>query len=184
MRREVAGSPSRRPDVGATIEVRGERPEDRMAIHEVHERAFGRPQEADLVDALRGTEAFLPELSLVAWDDARIVGHILFSRALLETGAPVLALAPLAVLPDRQRGGIGGQLIEAGLERAKATDFPLVIVLGHPEYYPRFGFTPATRDGIVAPFPVPDEAWMAQPLPGYQPTARGRVSYPAAFSDL
>jgi putative acetyltransferase len=166
------------------MEIRRERPEDRAAIREIHERAFGRPAEADLVDALRGTEAFLPDLSLVAGDGTRLVGHILFSRAHLETGAAVLALAPMAVLPERQRGGIGGQLIAAGLECARATDFPLVIVLGHPEYYPRFGFTPAARYGIIAPFPVPDEAWMAQPLPSYRSTARGGVIYPAAFTDL
>lgn len=166
------------------IEIRSECPADRAAIHQIHERTFGRPDEADLVDALRGTDAFLPDLSLIAWDGARLIGHILFSRARLDTGAPVLALAPMAVLPDRQRGGIGGQLIEAGLQRARAGDFQLVIVLGHPGYYPRFGFTPAARYGITAPFPVPDEAWMALPLPNHQPTARGRVIYPAAFDDL
>ncbi|MDQ3760813.1 MAG: N-acetyltransferase [Actinomycetota bacterium] len=150
----------------------------------MHERAFGRPDEADLVDAVRHTESFLPELSLAAWDVDHLVGHILFSGAQLEAGAPVLALAPMAVLPDRQRRGIGSLLVEAGLERARATEFQLVVVLGHPEYYPRFGFVPAARYGILAPFPVPGEAWMAVPLPSYQRCARGRVVYPAAFGEL
>ena len=88
----------------------------------------------------------------------------------------------MAVLPEHQRSGVGVQLIGESMRRARLTDFPLVSVLGHPEYYPRFGFEPARPLGIDAPFEVPDEAWMAQRLPRYTPDARGTVKYADAFA--
>lgn len=136
------------------------------------------------MDALREEEAHLPELCLVASDDQGIVGHIFFSRARLDGGPEVLALAPMAVLPERQRGGAGSALVVESLRRAAETPFPLVIVLGHPAYYPRFGFEPATPLGIEAPFEVPAEAWMAYPLPAYSPAVRGTVVYADAFSSV
>ena len=166
------------------IEVRSEREHDRTAIRRVHELGFGQSDEADLVDALRESDAYLPELSVVAGAEGRVVGHVLLSRARLDSGAVVLALAPIAVVPERQREGIGGALVEEALARASRTDFPLVVVLGHPEYYPRFGFEPAAEHGITAPFPVPAEAWMAFRLPRYEPGIRGGVIYPAPFTRL
>jgi putative acetyltransferase len=141
--------------------VRAERPADLAAIHEVHELAFGCADEADLVDALRaGGKA---TLSLVAVEDDRVVGHILFSPVTIECADrafPALGLAPLAVLPERQRRGIGSQLVEAGLLECRNAGYDCVVVLGHPTYYPRFGFVPASRYGLKCEYEVPDEAFM------------------------
>ena len=164
------------------VTVRPERPEDSDAARVVNDRAFGADSgEAELVDALRAGGATVPELCLVAVDGDAVVGHILFSRARLSSGHEVLALAPMAVLPEHQRSGVGSQLAKAALRRAAATDFPLVVVLGHPEFYPRFGFQPAVDYGIAAPWDVPAEAWTVVPLPAYDPGARGVVTYADAF---
>ena len=163
------------------MKVRQERPEDAAAIRRVHEAAFGQPAEADLVDALRAAGDLLPELCLVAERGGEVVGQIAFSRARLDSGDTVLALAPVGVLPEHQGGGVGSALNRAALERAAATDYPLVVVLGHAAYYPRFGFEPAAPLGVLAPFAVPDENWMALKLPAYRPDARGTLRYAAAF---
>jgi putative acetyltransferase len=164
------------------VTIRPERPEDHGPAGRVHELAFGAGSgEAGLVDALRADGAHVPELCLVAVEGEEVVGHVVFSRARLESGHEVLALAPMAVVPERQRAGVGSRLIEAALCHAAETDFPLVVVLGHPAYYPRFGFEPAGDYGIVAPWDVPAEAWMVHPLPAYRPEARGLMSYAAAF---
>jgi putative acetyltransferase len=159
--------------------VRPERPTDVAAIRIVHERAFAPSgEEADLVDALRRSAEL--ELSLVGMAEDAVVAHIAFSRAHVGD-EPVLALAPMGVLPEYQRRGIGSALVSEGLRRASRTTFPLVVVLGHPAYYPRFGFEPAEPLGIGAPFTVPAEAWMAYRLPAYRPDVRGSVAYAAAF---
>ena len=163
------------------MKVRQERPEDAAAIRRVHEAAFGQPAEADLVDALRAAGDLVPELCLVAERGGEVVGHIAFSRARLDSGDTVLALAPVGVLPEHQGAGVGSALNRAALERAAATDYPLVVVLGHAAYYPRFGFEPAAPLGVLAPFAVPDENWMALQLPAYRPDARGTLRYAAAF---
>ena len=166
-------------------DVRSERPEDFEAIREVHERAFDpSPVEAQLVEALRESQAYVPELCLVAIHDGSVVGHIAFSRARLESGRDVLALAPMAVLPEYQRQGAGSALISEALGRAAETRFALIVVVGHADYYPRFGFEPADALGIQAPFEVPPEAWMALRLPAYTPEARGTVVYPSAFESV
>jgi putative acetyltransferase len=163
--------------------IRPEGREDVDAVRRVHERAFAPSgAEADLVDALRSSAAAVPDLWLVALIDDAPVGHIVFSLAGLDPGRPVLALAPMGVLPGHQREGVGSALVREGLQRAERTDIPLVVVLGRPTYYPRFGFEPADDLGITAPFPVPAEAWMALRLPAYTPDARGTVVYPEAFS--
>jgi putative acetyltransferase len=166
------------------IAVRSELPADRDAIRRVNELAFGQPSEADLVDALRGSKAWLPELSVVAEDESGIVGHALFSVVNLDTGPELLSLGPMAVLPDRQRAGVGTRLVRWGLERARGTDYPLVVVVGHPDYYPRFGFRPARRYGIETPYDAPDEAWLALPLPAYDDRVRGTVRYPPAWASV
>ena len=141
--------------------------------------------EARLVEALRDADAHVPELCLVAAaDDGQIAGHIMFSRARLALGPQVLALAPMAVLPEHQRQGVGSALMEDALRRAAETPFPLVIVVGHADYYPRFGFEPAAPLGIEAPFEVPPESWMAFRLPHYAPSARGALIYAEAFADV
>ncbi|MGH9321531.1 MAG: GNAT family N-acetyltransferase, partial [Vicinamibacteria bacterium] len=147
--------------------IRAEEPRDREAIHRVNLEAFGQEEEANLVDALRRSKAFIPELSLVAVSASDIVGHILFPRIVVKDSAvahPALALAPMAVLPGFQNRGIGSALVERGLDRALALGDDLVIVVGHSEYYPRFGFVPAGPHGIRLPFPAPPEAFMVREL--------------------
>ena len=140
--------------------------------------------EAQLVEALRDTDVHVPELCLVAVAQGSIGGHIMFSRARLQFGAQVLALAPMAVLPEHQRKGAGGALLAEALNRAEETEFPLVVVVGHADYYPGFGFEPADSLGITAPFDVPPEAWMAYRLPAYTEQARGTLIYPEAFASV
>ena len=164
------------------VTIRPERPEDYDAARAVNEAAFGAGSpEGALVDALREEGAHVPELCLVALDGDDLVGHIVFSRAALASGHEVLALAPMAVVPDRQRAGIGSRLVREATERARATKYPLIVVLGHPEYYPRFGFEPAADHGVEAPWDVPPKAWMVLTLPAHDPRARGVVVYAQAF---
>jgi putative acetyltransferase len=145
--------------------VRPERPEDISAIRIANEQAFGRPEEADLVDALRrnGKAA----ISLVAEDEGRVVGHILFSPVAIQskgTGLTGVGLAPLAVIPERQNQRIGSMLVEHGLRRCREEGHPVVVVLGHPDYYHRFGFVPASRFGIKSEYDVADEVFMVMEL--------------------
>jgi putative acetyltransferase len=164
-------------------DVRPETGADQEAVWHVHERAFAPSlAEAKLVDELRAAGDLVPELCLVAEEGGEVVGHIAYSRARLESGHEVLALAPMAVLPVRQRSGIGSALARESLDLAAGTEFPLVVVLGHPEYYPRFGFEPGAAHGILDPYGVPPEAWMVHRLPAYTPDARGLVTYAEAFS--
>lgn len=144
--------------------VRDEVPADHDAVRAVETAAFGRPEEAQLVDLLRANGAAV--ISLVAAWEGGIVGHILFSPVTADAApqARLLGLAPVAVAPAQQRLGIGGALIRAGLARAMALGYDGVVLLGHPEYYPRFGFVPASRFGIRCEYDCPDEAFMALPL--------------------
>jgi putative acetyltransferase len=130
--------------------LRGETPEDIPAIHHIHTAAFRQPNEADLVDALRQHNALT--ISLVAVLDGRLVGHIAFSPVTITSETATIAalgLAPMAVLPEYQRMGIGSQLVEAGLHACHHTPYGVVVVLGHPHHYSRFGFVPAKPVGIV-----------------------------------
>jgi putative acetyltransferase len=126
--------------------VRAERAGDRAAVREVVTAAFGGPAEADLVDALRPSAAWLPGLSLVAEEEGAVVGHVLFTRASIRT------VAPLAVAPARQRRGIGDALVRAGLQIARDRGERAVVLIGHPAYYPRFGFEPAAARGLTSVF--------------------------------
>jgi putative acetyltransferase len=169
------------------ITIRPEIAEDYAAVHDVDALAFGREVEARLVDALRRLPDFVTELSLVAVEAGRVVGHILFSPMVIETqeGAAAMALAVLAVRPEFQNQGVGSQLVRDGLDRCRRLGHKIVIVVGHPEYYPRFGFSPARARGLEAPFPVPDEAFLALELvPGALEGAAGMVRYPPPFSDV
>jgi putative acetyltransferase len=161
--------------------IRRENTGDRSTVRSINEAAFGRPDEADLVERLRTEGAVL--LSLVAEFEQRIVGHILFSRMSIETGGdPVsaVALAPMAVLPGHQRRGIGERLIRHGLNLLRGRGEQIVIVLGHPDYYPRFGFSSQRARSLASPFPP--EALMAMELrPGALDGIRGKVRYPGAF---
>ena len=146
--------------------------------------AFGRPNEARLVELIRDSPNCIPELALVAEDDGVVVGQALFSYIGLHgrTEMSVLGLAPVAVVPTRQKRGIGGALIRVGLDLADARNDPLVVVLGHPAYYPRFGFERASRHGIEPPSTfIPDSAFMVKLLSGYSDRYRGRIVYPPSF---
>jgi putative acetyltransferase len=164
------------------LAIRLEEPSDYDGARRVLQLAFGPGSvEADLVDALRAAKAHVAELCLVAGNGDELIGHIFFTRARLASGDDVLALAPMAVVPARQREGVGSRLVEESLGLAAQTDFPLVVVLGHPGYYPRFGFERADTYGVEAPWEVPAEAWMVHRLPAYRPDARGLVAYSAPF---
>ncbi|MDD1682460.1 MAG: N-acetyltransferase [Methanoregula sp.] len=168
--------------------IRPERPEDINAIFEVNLQAFGQDGEARLVNALRDDGDYNCELSLVAVFGDRIIGHILFPPITIvsdtaETSA--LALAPLAVHQDFQCLGIGAALIEEGLKECQRLGHRIVVVVGHPTYYPKFGFTSARDFGIHAPFPCPDEAFMALSLAsGALDDIHGTVRYPIAFDTV
>ena len=139
------------------IEIREEQTGDADASRRVNTEAFGQPQEAQLVDALRHNRSDL--LALVAVDGQDIVGHILFSPAFLGD-VQGMGLAPMAVIPARQRDGIGSDLVRAGLAKLEERRCPFVIVLGHPDYYPRFGFERASAHGVRCEWNVPDEVFM------------------------
>ncbi len=160
---------------------RREHADDAAAIRAVSEAAFGRPDEADLIDRLRTEGAVLA--SFVAESGSQIVGHILFSRMLIDSkngSVPAVALAPLAVVPGCQRLGVGGRLVRHGLDWLRGRDEQVVIVLGHPDYYARFGFSSDRARALDGPFPP--EALMALELvPGALESVRGRVRYANAF---
>ena len=123
----------------------------------------------------------MPELCLVAVDGDALVGHVMLSVAHVEEHE-ALGLGPIAVAVERQRRGIGGALIEAVIERAQPTRYALIGLLGHPAYYPRFGFRPAEETfGVTSVYEAPPEAWMARALPAYRPQVRGRFRYADAF---
>ncbi|MFG1703921.1 GNAT family N-acetyltransferase [Nonomuraea sp. M3C6] len=161
--------------------TRPEEERDIPAIREVNLAAFPTSLEADLVDALRKDPAWLPGLSIVAEHDGVVAGHVLFTRCHVD-GSAALALAPCAVLPAYQRQGAGSAAIAAGLAKARELGESLVLVLGHPGYYPRFGFGRASAYGIRVPFDVPDEAMMALVLDPSRPVPSGTITYPAPFS--
>jgi putative acetyltransferase len=140
------------------IEIREERPGDVGPIRDLNQRAFGQSQEGNIVDTLRSNGAAL--LSLVATLNGRVVGHILYSPASVGGEIMGAALGPMAVLPEQQRRGIGGKLVEAGNRKLQETGCPFIIVVGHPDYYPRFGFTPASAYGIKCEWEVPDDVFM------------------------
>ena len=166
------------------MRIRRERPADVAGVRHVNESAFDTPLEANLVDRLRAEAT--PLISLVADDDGLIVGHILFSPVTLSSddGVRVLGLAPMAVLPDRQRRGIGSSLVHAGLDECRMKGAAAVVVLGHPKYYPRFGFRPASSFGITGEYDVPDDVFMALELMPGVLAGKGTIRYHPAFKAL
>lgn len=163
--------------------IRPETPEDITAVYHINSLAFGKTAEAELVNALRWEKAVV--LSLVAMLDGQPVGHALFSPVTVETEQLIwqaVALGPVAVLPSYQQQGIGTTLIRVGLEQCHSMGHPIVFVLGHPAYYPRFGFTPTRSFGIRCEFKVPDELFMVAELePGAINGRIGTVHYNSAF---
>jgi putative acetyltransferase len=168
--------------------IRQEIPADIPAIFEVNYQAFAHYDEARLVNALRDNGIFNPELSLVAIHGERIIGHIMFPPITIESlhkVTPAIALSPLVVHPDYQCTGVGAALIEEGLKVCRTLGHRIVIVIGHPGYYPRYGFRSARENGIVAPFTVADDVFMVLALdPGALDGIQGTVKYPEAFDTL
>lgn len=172
------------------VELRQEIKSDHPAVFEVHQIAFGQENEAGMVDALRKNKSvFIPELSIVATIENKVIGHILFSRIHIRNDKgelhESLALAPMAVRPEWHKQGIGSQLVRKGLEVAKDLGYKSVIVLGHEHYYPKFGFQPAEKWKITAPFEVPSNVFMAIELTsGGLDGISGTVIYPKEFDTV
>ena len=168
------------------IQIRPETAEDIEAIRKINTAAFETEAEAGLVDALR--DSGIPLISLVAKVDQKIVGHILFSPMTLSgksTIVKIAGLAPMAVMPDYQKRGIGTAIVKKGLKQCISIGYQAAVVLGHPEYYPRFGFGPASRFGIKSEYDVPDEVFMVKELvAGILTAYKGVVKYHRLFNNL
>ncbi|MBT2636949.1 N-acetyltransferase [Bacillus sp. ISL-39] len=167
--------------------IRPENTGDVTGIRELNVLAFNNGEnEASLVELIRESEHFISNLSLVAVkDDGEIIGHILFSVIHLVTDegtVATLGLAPMAVKPNYQNSGIGSDLVKEGIKACKDLGYEHVLVLGHPNFYPRFGFSPTSQFGILPPFPVPEEVFMALELKKDSLTGlQGKIEYPPAF---
>ena len=167
------------------MNIRQEQPEDYDMVYQIIKDAFKNAEhsdgnEQDLVAALRESKSFIPELSLVAVEDNRIVGHILFTKAFVNK-TEMLALAPLSVLPEYQNKGIGLSLIKHGHNIASKLGYHYSVVLGHPQYYPKAGYVPASQYGIKAPFEVADENFMAICFSESKDKLNGFIEYDKAF---
>ncbi|VAW32285.1 hypothetical protein MNBD_CHLOROFLEXI01-2640 [hydrothermal vent metagenome] len=166
--------------------VRPETAVDADAIYKVESAAFDRPDEADLVRKLQQSE--VETISLVAFLDEELVGHILFSPVTVRNEGDeftAVALGPLAVMPARQKKGIGSELCRAGLAACLQANYEMVFVLGHSAYYPRFGFVPSAPLGLRCQFDVPEEAFMvAELVPGALHNRQGVVYYHPLFSQV
>lgn len=166
--------------------IRPETAEDLPAVHRLVELAFGQSSEADLVDALR--DQAHPLISLVAVLEGEVVGHIFFSPVSIESERDrftAMGLAPMAVLPDHQNKGIGSELVRAGLKECRRIGHDVVVVLGHPRYYPRFGFVPACGKGIRSEYDVADDVFMVAELTSGALGGRtGLVKYHPAFGEV
>jgi putative acetyltransferase len=169
--------------------VRPEQPSDIDTIREINAAAFGRPDEGQVVDDIRGTDHWIDDGSLVAQEaDGTIVGHLLLSEGdlLADDGRVVRRIwmvGPVAVQPSHQRRGVGSALMNAAIEFATERGEPVLVLLGHDTYYPRFGFEPARSIGIEAPRPWRDANWMALRLPAWDESIRGVGTFPPAFGE-
>jgi len=166
------------------LTIREELLSDIVAIRAVNDSAFGQPQEGRLVDLLRDNDAI--SLSLVAVSDDRVIGHVLYSPVSIDAGDRAIVgvgLGPVSVQPEFQRIGVGRRLIEAGIAEFERQGVPYMVVLGHPQYYPRFGFEPASRWSIRCEWEVPDPAFMIRVFdPQRLATVTGVVRYRPEFA--
>jgi len=169
------------------ILIRNERKNDYDQIKKINDLAFGQKNEGKMIEALRKTSDYNYLLSLVAEIKDKIVGHVLFYPIKIRNKADkctLLSLAPMAVHPEYQNKGIGVKLVKRGLEIAKELSFSAVIVVGHPKYYPRFGFIPAKNWEIKLPFDVPDDVFLALELEeNALKNCSGTVEYPKEYFD-
>ena len=165
------------------IEIREERPDDVAAVRDLNRRAFGQDQESNIVDALRANGAAL--LSLVATLDDRVVGHIMYSPLTIGGNVTGAALGPMAVLPEHQRQGIGSKLVKVGNQKLKDAGYPFIIVVGHADYYPRFGFKRANEHGITCEWDLPDDVFMLLVLDqAKMESVSGLATYRQEFSSV
>ncbi|MEQ8315553.1 MAG: N-acetyltransferase [Gammaproteobacteria bacterium] len=167
------------------VQIRNEESPDREKIYRINLAAFPTDAEAKLVDQLRLRADLC--ISLVAARHDDLIGHLMLSPVTLDsaTDLNLMGLAPMAVLPEMQNQGIGSLLVTAGLQRCQELGIGAVVVLGHPQYYPSFGFVPASQFGISSHYDVPDEVFMAQELiPDYLAHHSGKISYHPAFAEL
>ncbi|MGO4501162.1 GNAT family N-acetyltransferase [Paenibacillus sp. 2RAB27] len=174
--------------MGFKLKIRTEQLSDYGEVFNLNYLAFGnREDESRLIERIRLSEGFIPELSLVADENDEIVGHALFSKAqIVEEGNrhDVTVLAPIAVLPSNQKTGIGGKLIQEGLKRCEALGYDFVFLIGHPTYYPKFGFKPARKYGFeLKQFNVPDDVFMVFEFTEgkVKTTIKGELMYPKSF---
>lgn len=162
--------------------------DDTTSIRAVVTAAFGRTSEANLVEAIRNSPNFIPQLSIVAKEDGDVLGHVMLSAiaiAAQNRTVPALALAPLSAIPARQHEGIGSQLVKVALTKCRELGHSIAVVLGEPQYYRRFGFQTASQFGVQAPFLVPDDAFMVLELkPGALKGVSGIVQYPTYFDEV
>jgi putative acetyltransferase len=170
------------------INIRPETKNDYAAIRKVNDLTFERPEEGRLVDNLRQLPEFEPRLSLVAELDGQIIAHALFSPIFIQSKDneeyPCLSLGPIAVIPEFQNQGVGGKLIEAGHRAALELDYTAVLLLGHPGYYPRFGYLPADKWKISNPWKIDGDPWMAiELIKGALDGRAGLAVYPQAFNE-
>ena len=170
------------------MNVRRERADDYEAIRHIYAQAFARPEslepvplEVRIFEKLWEASDAIPELSFTALDDARPVGHVTASRATVDADS-VVAIGPIGVLPEYQGRGIGSALMDAHLTAADAAGVPMIVLLGAPQYYSRFGFRPAEELGLISPDPSWGEAFQARALTAYTPAVAGRFEYAPAFS--
>jgi putative acetyltransferase len=165
--------------------IRTEKIEDHEAVREVNLKAFPTDVEATLVEKLRSS---MDVISLVAVCDDKVVGHILFSPLTIENdeeSLPALILAPIAVLPEYQKQGIGTKLVESGIIECRNQNHSIIILVGHPEYYPRFGFKSAEKNGIQHPFEVPEDVFMVYELvPDALRNVNGVLKYSEPFEEF
>ena len=165
------------------IEIREERADDVAAVRNMNRRAFGQDQESNIVDALRANEAAL--LSLVATLDDRVVGHIMYSPLSIGGSVTGAALGPMAVFPEHQRQGIGTKLVKVGNQKLKDAGYPFIIVVGHADYYPRFGFKRANEHGITCEWDLPDDVFMLLVLDqAKMESVSGLATYRHEFSSV